>query len=99
MVSILVKHSVENYDDWKAGFDEHAGTRMEYGSQGYHLFQAAGDPNEVVVLLEWDSRENAERFLEESDLKDVMEEVGVVGEPEIHFLDEIEAKTPETPAV
>ena len=50
--------------------------------------------------VRWAARilDNAERFLEESDLKDVMHELGVMGDPEIHFLEEIEAKTPETVA-
>ena len=42
--------------------------------------------------------ENTERFLMESDLKEVMEELGVGGEPEIQFLDEVEVKTPKKPA-
>lgn len=95
MANVLIRHSIEDYDAWKSAFDAHASTRMEFGSQGYRLFRSSEDPNELVMLFEWDSVENAHRFLEESDLRDVMQEAGVVGEPAIQFIDEIEAKTPE----
>lgn len=94
MATILIRHTVEDFEQWKAGFDDHDSTRTEFGQLGYQLYQGSGNPNEVVVLLYWDSAENAVRFMEESDLAEVMEEAGVVGEPEIQFLDEVEAKKP-----
>lgn len=97
MASVLIKHTVEDYDSWKPVFDDHATTRMEYGSKGYRLLKGSETDDEIVLLFEWDSAENARRFLEESDVKDVMERGGVVGEPEIHFLEEIEAKSAESP--
>lgn len=97
MATVLIKHDVADYDEWKPYFDEHASTREEHGELGYQLFHASDDSNEIVILFEWDSAENAWEFLEESDLRDVMEEAGVVGDPEIHVLDEIETKTPEKP--
>lgn len=95
MIHILIKHTVEDYDTWKPIFDEHASTRMEYGSQGYRLFHVSEDPNELVLLFEYDSAENVQKLLEESDLREVMEKAGMVGEPEIYFLNEIESKSPE----
>lgn len=97
MVNVLIRHTVSDYDAWKTHFDEHASTRREHGSQGYSLFSVSEEPNELVILFDWDSVENAQRFLDSSDLRDVMTEAGVVGEPEIRFLDEIESKTSETP--
>ncbi|WP_255197130.1 antibiotic biosynthesis monooxygenase [Halorarius litoreus] len=91
MATIIVKHSVEDFDAWKPYYDDHEDTRREYGLQEARLFRLADDPNEIVMVAEWDTAENAQKFVEESDLKDVMAEAGVVGEPEIMFLDEIEA--------
>jgi quinol monooxygenase YgiN len=98
MATVLIRHTVEDFDEWKPGFDAHADTRTEYGSEGYRLFTVDGDRNEVVALFEWDSTANAKRFFEESDVKERMDELGVVGEPEVLFLDEIEASMPEQPA-
>jgi len=94
MTNVLVRHTVEDYEKWKPHFDDHASTREEYGEGGYRLFRVSDDPEELVILFEWDSAENARSFLEDSDLQDVMTEAGVVGEPEVHILDEIEARTP-----
>lgn len=97
MAVLLIRHAVEDYDEWKPVFDAHAETRREYGSKGYRLFHVADDPDEVVALFEWESADRARAFVEETDLGELMAEAGVVGDPEIQFLEEIEAKTPETP--
>lgn len=94
MVYILIEHAVEDYETWKPYFEDHDDTREEYGQTGYRLFRGAEDQNDLSILFEWDSMENAQAFLEESDVRDLMEEAGVVGEPEITFLDEVEARMP-----
>lgn len=96
MTTIFLKHTVEDYDSWKPGFDEHASTREEYGStENYRLFREAGSPNEIVMIGEWESAEAFQRFMDESDVKEKMGELGVISEPEVYVLDEIESKTPE----
>ena len=98
MTTIFIKHTVEDYDTWKSGFDDHARTRQEYGSpEDYRLFREAGSPNEIVMVGEWESAEAFQRFMEESDLKEKMGELGVISEPEVYVLEEIEAKTSEQP--
>lgn len=96
-MDLLIKHTVEDYETWKSQFDEHASTRAEYGERGYRLFHGSDDPNEITILFEWDSAENARSFLDESDLREVMDAAGVIGDPEVYFLDEIEEKTPPEP--
>lgn len=95
MISILIKHDVADYSEWKVAFDAHDSVREEFGQQGYRLFTNAEDGNHVVAVLEWDSVENARRFLEESDVEAAMADAGVVSEPEISFLDEQEARQPQ----
>ena len=98
MTTIFLKHTVEDYDSWKVGFDAHANTREEYGSsEDYRLFHDAENPNEVVMMGEWESAEAFQRFMEESDVKEKMGELGVISEPEVYVLEEIEAKTSEHP--
>ena len=88
MVHVLVRHKVEDFSKWKAGFDAALDFRKEKGELGAKVFQSADDPNNVFVLLEWDNKENAHAFMQSDELKVKMEEVGVVEEPEIHFLNE-----------
>lgn len=93
MTTIFIKHTVEDYDTWKQGFDNHASTREEYGSpEDYRLFREADNPNEVVMLGEWESPETFQRFMDESDVKEKMSELGVTSEPEVYVLEETNAK-------
>ena len=89
MAYLLIDHPVEDFDEWRSHFDDHAPTRADAGSQGGHLFHKEGDPNEVVALLEWDSLENAHEFAASDDLREVMTEAGVVGEPDVDFLEKV----------
>ena len=77
---------VEDYKKWKSLFDKHAATRTAGGSKGGHVFRSPDDPNEVVVLLEWDTLQKARRFSQSEDLRERMQEAGVIGQPDIYFL-------------
>lgn len=95
MVYVLIRHEVRDFDDWKPIFDEHDDTRIEHGQLGYQLLRGAEDDSEIVLLTEFDSVENAQAFMESDDLRERMETGGVVSEPEIVFLDEVEQVTSE----
>jgi heme-degrading monooxygenase HmoA len=86
----LFRVEVEDYERWKPGFDEHSSSRRESGSKGGRLFCNADDPHEVVILLEWDDLENARQFAQSEDLREIMQRYGVVGQPDIYFLEEVE---------
>ncbi|KAB1196077.1 MULTISPECIES: antibiotic biosynthesis monooxygenase [Haloferax] len=59
MAYLHVKSTVDDYDAWKSSFDEYHTLRAEHGGKGYQLFQSADNPNEIVVVIEFDSVENA----------------------------------------
>ena len=95
MVYTYIRHTVEDYDAWKSVFDAHADTRREFGStENYFLFRAADNPNDIAMLGEYPSAEHFQRFLEESDVKEVMGEAGVTSEPEIVVFEALETMTP-----
>jgi heme-degrading monooxygenase HmoA len=91
MPYLLVRHKVEDYERWKPVFDhDHGATRARRGSKGGRILRNAEDPNELVILLEWDNLENAQRFANADDLKDAMQRAGVVDQPDVYFLEEVE---------
>ena len=90
MPYLLVRHKVADYNTWKPVFDEHAATRKTSGSQGGRLFRNAHDPNETVILLEWDDLEKARQFAQSEDLRQTMQRAGVADQPDIYFLEEVE---------
>lgn len=91
MAHILVHHKVEDYATFKAAFDGHAAFRSQNGSRGGKVFRSAGNPNELFILLQWDSLENAQKFAQTDNLKQAMQSAGVVGMPEVYFVEEVAA--------
>jgi hypothetical protein len=57
--------------------------------KGGQLFRSADDPNEVVMLFEWDL-EQARQFSQREELRAKMQEAGVLDPPDFYFLEEIE---------
>ena len=93
MPYILVRHKVADYAKWKPQFGEDSVIRKAGGSKGAQLFRNADDPNEVVVLMEWDDVGKAKQFTQSPRLREVMEKAGVVDHPDIYFLDEVERQS------
>ena len=89
MAHILVHHKAEDYSKWKSAFDAHQSFRSENGSKGGKIFQSANNPNEIFVLLEWESMESLQKFSQSDSLKEAMKEAGVVGMPNVHILEEV----------
>jgi heme-degrading monooxygenase HmoA len=90
MPYMLIRHKVADYVKWKPVFDEHGRTRKASGSRGGYLFRNADDPNETVILLEWDDLAKARQFVESEDLRQAMQRAGVADRPDVYFLDEAE---------
>jgi heme-degrading monooxygenase HmoA len=87
MVYIQVQHKVEDYNRWKAAFDAHASAREAGGSTGTnYILRNVDNPNELVVVLEWDDLDRARQFAQSQELREAMQNAGVTGPPEVLFL-------------
>ena len=85
---MLVRHKVEDYPAWKRAYDAHLQKRMEAGLTERHLFRSDDDLNEVWILFEAEDINRARKFAESVDLRWTMEKAGVIGKPDIFFLDD-----------
>jgi heme-degrading monooxygenase HmoA len=90
MSYLLIQSTVEDYAKWKSAFDEYATNRKTSGSKGGELFRSADNPNEITILFEWDVLDNARQFTQSDDLRQAMQRAGVVGRPDLYFLEEVE---------
>ncbi len=90
MVYLLVRHKVKDYSKWKTVFDEHAATRKASGSRAGRLFRNADNPDETVILFEWENIEKARKFARSEDLQKTMQQAGVSDKPDVYFLEEVE---------
>jgi hypothetical protein len=89
MSYVLVRLKVADYARWKLIFDADSANRQAGGSKGGQLFRSADDPNDMIMILEWD-QEQAHQFCQSEELKARMQEAGVLGSPDFFFLEEIE---------
>jgi heme-degrading monooxygenase HmoA len=89
MPYLLERHQVQDYSRWREVFD--AKGRKEAGCRGTRVFRNAEDPEEVVVLFEWDSLGSARRRIESATLGRKFEEAGISGgrgQTEFYLLEE-----------
>ncbi|HSN70095.1 MAG TPA: hypothetical protein VLT59_01240 [Steroidobacteraceae bacterium] len=89
MIHLLIRHKVRDYTSWKPAFDAHADVRGDFGCLGGTIYRSHIDPNDVTLLLRWSSIEDAERFVASTELRNAMHSAGVVGDPQVAFLEEV----------
>ncbi len=90
MPYVIVRHKVEDYAKWYPVYTQHGATRKAGGSKSARLLRSKTDPNEITLIFEWDSLENAQKFVQSPDLRETMQKAGVIGMPDVHFLEEVE---------
>ena len=85
--TLLVRHSVESYDDWKPVFHGHEASRRRHSATGHRVLR---DGNQVTILIDFPDRGLAEGFASDRTLPEVTSKAGVVGAPGIAFLESSE---------
>ena len=88
MAHLFIRHKVKDYTAWKSGFDAFIENRRAGGEKSYQIFHPDDDPNNLLLLFEWDSLENGRKFLANPQLQAAMGEAGVIEAPEVYFLEE-----------
>ena len=88
MPALLIRHKVTDYADWLLAFKAQEATRRAHGCQSGQLFRNASDPNEVLILLEWDSFDRAWLFAQSDDMREELRRTEVTDEPSLWFLGE-----------
>jgi heme-degrading monooxygenase HmoA len=51
------------FDAWKARFEGDADNRSKAGCRGIRRFRNVADPDELILVFDWASREEAEKFV------------------------------------
>ncbi len=82
----IVRHEVADYAAWKRGFDADAPARARAGIVGHAVNRSAERPNVVIVYLQAESLDALRAFTSKPELKETMKAAGVVGAPEIAFV-------------
>lgn len=86
-VYMLMRVKVRNFFEWKKTYDSQLMKRIEAGLIEKYIFRDSDDTNAITVLYRTKDPARARAFAESPELRERMEKGGVVGRPEIHFLD------------
>lgn len=84
--ALIIAHEVEDYETWKAAFDEHASARQAANMSDWALLTGRDNPNMVTVIENVGDMEAAQAFIQSEDLQAAMAGAGVKGEPDIRFV-------------
>jgi quinol monooxygenase YgiN len=90
---LIVQHTVRDYEAWKLVFDEHESVRAKYGCHGHTIYRDADKPNDVSILMDYESRERADEFMRDPSLAEAMQRGGVISEPRATWLEEAETSS------
>ena len=63
MTVVRIEHSVPNFERWKQAFDSDPADRKGSGVRRYQILRLQGDPNHVMIDLEFESATDAEAFV------------------------------------
>ena len=93
MATIIVRHKVKDYEEFKVAFDAFAENRKAGGEKSFRILHQDDDPNNVFAIVEYDSLENARTFFSTPELKEAMGNAGVIDQPDFHYLEEYASGT------
>ena len=63
MAVLHIEHAISDYATWKTAFDGFADARQRAGVRGHQIRRPVDNDRFVVIDLDFDTREGAERFL------------------------------------
>lgn len=78
---MMITHEVKDYDHWKEVFDQHEPERRLAGLELVGIGRSHSDPLEISVMFAFDDMDAAKLFASSDELKQAMEESGVVSDP------------------
>ena len=85
MVTMFVRHQVNDFAQWKQVYVAFAPEQKRLGVRAEAVYQAADDPNDVTVSHEFDSIEAAQQFVGSQELHNTMAKAGIAAQPTIWF--------------
>ena len=63
MLTVQIEHPIRDYQAWKAAFDRDPAQRHASGVRRYRISRPLGDDLYVIIELDFDERDAAEKFV------------------------------------
>jgi heme-degrading monooxygenase HmoA len=88
MAFVLIEHRVGDFDEFAKVFKHDEERRGSLGCRGGVVYRVADDPGNVVVVLEWETLEEARDFAGSLELEEALEWAGSdISTPRVTVLD------------
>ena len=89
MATMFVRHNVSDYATWRKAYDDFAPGQKAGGVTREAVYQSPDDPNDLTVLHEFATLQEAQAFVDSKELHEAMKRAGVVGTPTIWFASQV----------
>ena len=98
MTYLLAIHKVADFTHWQRSYEASLGARQKAGLKEKYLLRSTEDPNEIILLHEVEELQKAQAFIRSPELRERMQQAGVLGDPTNYFLTDADALPPHQPA-
>jgi hypothetical protein len=89
MVTLFVRHQVEDYAVWRREYDQFDAMRKQMGVVSDSVHRGDDDPNMITVTHGFANMSAAKEFAGSDELRQVMHKAGVSGQPDIWFTEDV----------
>jgi hypothetical protein len=90
MALLIIEHVVGDYETFEKVFLDDEARRRRLGSKGARVYRVAGDPNNVRVVLEFETADQARRHAEGLELHEAIKwATGNVSMPSFVVLEQV----------
>ena len=72
MTILFVRHHVANYEVWRRVYDSAGDMQRQRGVTAEAVYRAEDDPNDVLVMHQFNSSDEAHSFMGNPDLRQAM---------------------------
>ena len=87
---VIVRHKIRDFDTWKPFFYADAKRQRDASFTRWHLMRNKNDMNELVIIFECEDLDKAKTVVSDPSLAELMKRAGVMDQPTIFFLEEVE---------
>ena len=90
MAYVLIEHRVGDFETFRQVYLDDAERRERLGCRGGVVFRVADDPDNVIVMLDWETVEGAREFAGSLELEQALEwSTSNVATPRVTVLDQV----------
>ncbi len=87
MQTVILSHRVNDYNHWKKYYDADRERRTNAGLKELAVGRRTDDRQNVYMIYQTSNAAEAQKMMDDPNLKAVMKEAGVISEPNVMVID------------